>query len=48
MRIDAGLAWSGSDVFVGDVLGNGDQGRPEMRGCYREVLPSRTGSLDCL
>lgn len=28
--IDAGLAWSGSDVFVGDVLGNGDQARSEM------------------
>lgn len=32
VRIDAGLAWSSSDVFVGDVLGNGDQGRSEMRG----------------
>lgn len=28
--IDAGLDWSGSDVFVGDVLGYGDQARSEM------------------
>lgn len=44
--VDAGLAWSGSEIFVGDVLGNGDQARSEIRECHRKVLLSRTGSLD--
>lgn len=43
--IDAGLAWSGSEVFVGDVLGDGEQARSEMQECHRKVLLSGTRSL---